>query len=241
MKKFYFLFLVLFITARVNSQDTITFPKEKNQGKDIIMIDIFQDMWQNVPSDVDVRAINQGISLNAMLNRPFGKSNFSISLGVGVSSHNLYSDAIPILGRNAAEQPDGNTVFASLGNYYAKKVEYSINKINLTYINIPIELKFKTRAERNKRFRVSLGFKIGYNISNHTKYKGDDVIEGTSDQVVIKKSNIKNINDWNYGVVGRIGYGRFNLMTYYSLAKIFDKGKGPQVYPISIGLTIIPF
>ncbi len=241
MKKFYFLVIVFIYNVNIYAQDTIKFSAEKNTGKDIVIFDIYQDLWQNVPANVNVRTINQGINLYAMLNRPIAKSDFSISFGIGVSSHNLYSDAIPVLSRNYSGLPDGNTIFQTLGNYYAKKVEYSINKINLTYIDIPIELKFKTKKERNKRFRASVGFKIAYNISNHTKYRGDDVMENTGDQVVIKKSNIKNINDWNYGLIGRIGYGKFNLMTYYSLSKIFDKDKGPQIYPVSIGLSIIPF
>ena len=241
MKKNYFLLVILFFTISAYSQDTLRFQKEKNQGKDIIMLDVFNDFWQDVPSDVNVRTINQGVAFYAMLNRPIATSDFSVALGIGVSSHNFYSDAIPILSRNSANQPDGNTIFESLGNYYNKPVAYSINKMNLTYIEIPIEIKYKTIAERNKRFRISVGFKIGYNISNHTKYRGEDVIENTSEQVVIKKSNIRNINDWNYGIIGRLGYGRFNLITYYSLSKIFEKDKGPQMYPISIGLTITPF
>lgn len=241
MKKYYLFIIILFISIRVSSQDTITFAKEKNQGKDLIIFDVFQDLWQDVPSNVNLRAINQGANFYVMYNRPIKTSNFSIALGIGVSSHNLYSDAIPVLERNNLGEPTGNTIMTTLGNYYQKSVAYSINKINLTYIDIPIELRFKTRAERNKRFRASLGFKIGYNISNHTKYKGEDIIENTSEQVVIKKSNIRNVSDWNYGVIGRIGYGRFNLMTYYSLSKIFEKDKGPQIFPISVGLSIIPF
>ncbi len=240
--KIYYLFLfILFISLRASSQDTITFTKEKNQGKDLIIFDIYHDFWQEIPSNVNVRAINQGVNMYAMLNRPIKTTNFSIALGIGLSSHNLYSDAIPVLERNQSNQPTGNTIFTTLGNYYQKTVEYKINKINLSYIDIPIELRFKTRAERNKRFRASLGFKIGYNVSNHTKYKGEDVIENTSEQVVIKKSNIRNVSNWNYGIIGRIGYGRFNLMTYYSLSKIFEKGKGPQIFPISVGLSIMPF
>lgn len=241
MKNYYLLIIFVFISFQVSSQDTITFTKDKNQGKDLIIFDIYQDFWQQIPSNVDLRGINQGVNLYVMFNRPIKTTNFSVALGIGVSSHNLYSDAIPVLERNSMGEPTGNTVMTTLGNYYQKSIAYSINKINLSYIDIPVELKFKTRAERNKRFRVSLGFKIGYNFSNHTKYKGEDVIENTSEQVIIKKSNIRNVSDWNYGIIGRIGYGRFNFMTYYSLSKIFEKDKGPQIYPISVGLSIIPF
>ena len=128
-----------------------------------------------------------------------------------------------------------------MNDYYKKNVDYSTNKINLTYIDFPIEIKFKTRAERNKRFKASIGFKIGYKISNHSKYRGEDVIENTNDVITLKKSDIKYINMWNYGITARLGYGRYNIMVYYYLAKMFEKDKGPQIYPISVGISITPF
>ena len=233
--------LLFFIFFNTYSQDTIRFEKEKNTNKDILIIDLYNDIWQDVPSTVNVRTINQGINVYLMINKPIRNSNISLTTGIGISSHNLYSDAIPVLGRDVNTNPDGVTKFVTLGDYFLKPVSYKINKINLTYIDIPIEIKYKTRAERKKRFNCSIGFKIGYNVSNHTKFKGEDIVEDTDDIVVIKKSNIRNISDWNYGIIARIGYGRFKINSYYSLAKIFDKGKGPQIYPISVGLSFSPF
>ena len=117
---------------------------------------------------------------------------------------------------------------------------YKTNKLNLTYLDLPIELKFKTRDAHNRQLKFSFGFKIGYELSDHTKYVGDDVDEKTTDQVTIKKGNIKNINNWNYGVTARVGKGVFNLMAYYSLSKIFNND-GPQMYPISVGISITPY
>jgi hypothetical protein len=240
MKNIIFIISFLLLGNSIFSQDTITFKPEKNINKDVFLFDLYTDLWQDVPSNVKVREINQGVNAYFMLNRPIKTTNFSLAFGIGVSSHNFYSDAIPILGRNALNQLDGTTTLVTLGNYYTKAVNYSINKVNVTYIDIPLELRFKTREDRKKRINISAGFKIGYNISNHSKYKGDDVIEETDDQVIIKKSNIKNISDWNYGIVGRLGYGNLRFMVYYSLSKLFDENKGPQMYPISIGITFSP-
>ena len=234
MKTYIALIILILISFSGFSQDSIIQKHEKNNGKDILILDLFTDLWQDVPTNVNVRAINQGVNIYAMLNYPIANSNFSLAAGLGVSSHNFYSDATPIIG-------ESGTSFIKLDEKHQKKVDYSINKINVTYIDIPIEIKFKTRAERSKRFKASIGCKIGYNISNHTKYRGEDVIENTSDYITLKKSNIKNINDWNYGITARIGYGRYNLMAYYSLSKLFEKNKGPQIYPISIGISITPF
>ncbi len=242
MKTYLALIILIFISFCGFSQDSITFkPKlEKNEGKDILIFDLFTDLWQDVPAVAKVRTINQGINIYAMLNFPIANSNFSLAAGLGISSHNFYSDAMASI-RDTSGLLTGKTEFYKLNDVYKKNIDYSINKINVTYIDIPIELKFKTRAERNKRFKASIGFKIGYNISNHSKYRGEDVIENTSDYITIKKSNIKYINNWNYGLTARIGYGMYNLMAYYSMSKLFEKSRGPQIFPISIGVSITPF
>ena len=229
-------------TDNINlNDDTLRFPKEKNKGNDMFILDFYQDMWQKVPSNIKVRDINQGFSFFIMKNYPISTSNFSFAWGLGFSSHNFYSDGVPALGRDGLGKPDGTTVFQTLGTYYNQIVDYKINKLNITYLEIPLELKFKTRASHNRMLKFSLGVKVGYEISNHTKYKGNDVIEKTDDQVTIKKYDIKNINKWNYAVTARIGRGMFNLVGYYSLSKIFDKDMGPQMYPISVGISITPY
>ncbi len=239
--KLYLTFIILTIlTLNAFTQESINSKPEKNNGKDIFIFDLFTDFWQDVPAVAKNRAINQGVDFYAMLNFPISTSNFSLTTGLGVSSHNFYSDALPSI-RDLNGLITGKTEFYKLNDFYKKNVDFSINKINATYIDIPIEIKFKTRAERNKRFKASVGFKIGYNISNHSKYRGEDVIENTSDVITLKKSDIKYFNNWNYGITARMGYGRYNLMAYYSLAKLFEKDKGPQIYPISVGISITPF
>jgi hypothetical protein len=241
MKKYLFLIVLTSLLLNGFSQETNLINPEKNKGKDLLIIDFFTDLWQNVPAVANVRAINQGINAYTMLNFPIGFTNFSLAGGIGISSHNFYSDVI-ILSRDVSNQQlTGTSEFMKLGDYYGRKIDYSINKLNITYLDIPLEIKFKTRAERNKRIKASVGFKIGCNFSNHTKYRGEDVIENTSDVITFKKSNIKYVNKWNYGITGRIGYGRYNIMVYYSFSKIFEKDKGPQIYPVSIGISITPF
>ncbi len=221
--------------------DTLRFPKEKNKGKDMFIIDFYQDIWKDVPTNIKVRDINQGFSFYIMKNHPIGTSNFSFAWGLGFSSHNFYSDGVPALGRDNLGNPIGTTIFQTLGIYYNQLVDYKINKLNITYLEIPLEIKFKTRGQHNRQLKFSVGVKVGYEMNNHTKYKGNDVIEKTDDLVTIKKYGIKNINNWNYAVTARIGRGWINFVGYYSLSKMFDKDMGPQMYPISLGISITPY
>ncbi len=236
MKSHLVLIVLIIFTLKGFSQDTISLTSKKNKGHDFFMVDLFTDIWQDVPDEADNRVINQGVNVYFMLNLPIGKTNFSLNSGIGVGSHNFYSDADPEI-----NQLTGRTDFIKLKNKYKEDIDYNVNKINITSIDIPFEIKFKTRADRNKRFKASIGCKLGYNFSNHTKYRGEDVIEGTKDVITLKKSNIKYLNTLNYGITARIGYGMYNLMAYYSFSKLFEKDKEPQMYPISIGISITPF
>ena len=146
---------------------------------DKFIVDVFHDLWQDVPATVDLRAIQQGISLSAMYDINLFESNFSIAAGLGINCHNFYSNAVPTRKFQDANDPiiSAKTIFVPLNQYYGKEIDYDCNKISLTYLEIPLEFRFKTNPANDRPFRISLGAKVGYNINNHTKYKGEDVVE----------------------------------------------------------------
>ena len=82
-------------------------------------------------------------------------------------------------------------------------------------------------------FRFSIGGKIGYMVNNHIKF--------VSEGLKIKSYNIKDVNPLRYGVTARVGYKMYNLFVYYSLSTLFEKDKGTEMAPLSIGISIIPF
>lgn len=195
------------------------------KGKFSTGISIYTDLWQGIPEGMDNRTINQGVSYFLMYNHQFGKSNFSGAIGVGMGNHNLYSNTI--IGTDTA----GKTVFTPI-----EGVDYKKSKLSLTYLDFPVELRFKTK----KKFRLAAGFTAGVNLDSHSKYKGDD-LGGTNDKVKIKRKDIKNLETWRYGVTGLIGYKWFNVIVFYSLTNVFKEDQGPEIYPISIGISLRPF
>ena len=117
-------------TTNVLKDDTLRFPKDKNKGKDIIIFDVYSDIWEKTPNNISVRTIDQGIDFYLMINRPISTSNFSIAYGLGISSHNFYSDGVPVLERDANGTPTGKTIFETLGSHYQTTVNYKTNKLN---------------------------------------------------------------------------------------------------------------
>jgi hypothetical protein len=162
------------------------------------------------------------------------ESSIYLAGGIGISTHNMYSDNyiddVKADSISFLQIPDGTS--------------YKKSKISLAYIDVPLEFRIKT----DKGFRIAFGFKFGFNINAHQKYKGNrfEVLEnGTviTDEVNVKEKekDISQIESWRYGPTFRIGYKWFNVTVYYQLSKVFKVDKGPQLYPISIGIAVIPF
>jgi hypothetical protein len=159
-----------------------------------------------------------------MYNLQLAETNSSFSFGLGVDNHNLYSNT-------RIENIHGDTIkFIPITDVYQR------SKINLTYLSVPLEFKIRLKSE----IKFSVGFKIRYLISSKDKYIGD-VPGEPKGKTNVKRKKISRTEDYAYGFTLRFGYKSFNLFGYYQLSNIFKKGKGPQMYPISVGLTITPF
>lgn len=183
--------------------------------------DVFTDIWMNHPEGADVRTINQGANFFGMYNYPLGDSDFSFAFGIGMGFHNLYSKSI-------IEDIKADTiVFMPLPDSLPMKR----TKLGLSYIDVPLEFRFKTPS----KFRLAVGVKVGYLIDAKTKYKfakGD----------IEKLKQVNNVEKFRFGPTIRVGYSWVSLYAYYSVTEIFRKGKGPRnLYPISVGVTFLPF
>ena len=186
--------------------------------------EVYQDFWMNWPAKMNVRAINQGGGAFVTYNIPFGTSPVSFAIGAGIGVHNLYSNT------TINDIKADTTVFTRIPD----TIDYKKSKLGLTYLDFPMELRF---VAKNK-VRFSVGVKLGYLLDAKTKYKGDN-LEG--DQITVKYRKVDNIDKFRFGPTIRIGYSWFQVYGYFSVTKIFDKGFGPDLYPISVGITFMPF
>jgi len=226
MKKIVFLFIFALFALHSFSQDI----DESTRKKFSIVVDLFTDIWVDVPPQVDVRTINQGVNVAGLYDYRFRKSNYSFAFGFGLGCHNFFS--------NSFSEVDsiGDSHLIPISTLYPG-TSYKKNKISFSYFDIPIEFRLRTKDE----FRASLGFKMGFLIDSHTKYKGDDYIFGTNDQIHVKFKDVYNIEKFRYGFTARFGWKYINVTAFYSLTGLYKKGKGPELYPISVGISLMPF
>lgn len=209
--------------------------KESTIRKFNIGVGMYTDIWQGQPPGMDTRTINQGAQVFGMYTYRVKESSVYFAGGIGVAWHNLFSNTII---------PDVRADSISFLPIPTDDMGYKKSKISLGYVEVPIEIRIKTE----KGFRIAFGFKFGYLMSAHTKYKGnrytvDANNDFTSDKVDVKEKemNIQRVEPWRYGPTFRVGYKWFNLTAYYQLSKLFTPDKGPALYPISLGFAIIPF
>lgn len=232
MKKITLIIVSLFFAVSINAQDAqdVSGAAKKLPKGERLLIGVYQDMWQDMPNDIDLRTINQGFTVSTMFDFPIKSSNFSLAPGIGVGVHNLFSDAM-------IPANSDSTVFSPIPD----SISYDNNKLTLSYLDVPFEIRYRTKHEKkSKQFKIAIGGKVGLLLASHTKYKGDSFAEKNT-KVKQKEFDIDNTENLRYGLTFRVGRGVWNLFGYYSLSKVFKDEKGPEIYPISAGIMLTPF
>jgi hypothetical protein len=192
--------------------------------------DLYSDIWINKPEGIKISAINRGINFFMLYNIPLGKSDLTFSPGAGLSCHNMYSDAFVVVDTlNVSNLIPFDSLYPGLS--------YKKNKLTASYFDIPFEFIYTPHSG----LRLALGFKVGFLLQTHTKYKGDDYFNNTNTTVKTKVLKIRNIDPYHYGVLARIGWRWINVYGYYSFSTLFSSGFGPQMYPISVGISVVPY
>jgi len=114
---------------------------------------------------------------------------------------------------------------------------YGKNKLRTTYVKIPLLLEFNTSLESKKTIHIAGGVEGGFKLRSKTIQEYE--FEGEEYEVDVKGHY--NVKPWKLNAVGRIGYKNFTLFANYGLTTLFEKDKGPEMYPFEVGITIVGF
>ena len=237
MRRINLLILCFLCTVMVFSQENqakSTVKKEKKQlfnkpvlFKDRIVFDFFSSIW-SIPSELNIKQkpVNFGFNGGFMFDLPVKKNHpFSFGLGLGVTNHNLYSNA----------RWYGDTAHQTAVT--AVDVKYSKNKITFTNINIPFELRYR---HHNSGFKISAGVRIGLMADIHTKYFGS-ARDRSDGKELIKDYDVPNRTKIPVEFTFKTGWKFVSLNFSYMITKMFEVDNGPQIYPMSFGITLCPY
>jgi hypothetical protein len=160
-----------------------------------------------------------------------GKGKFSFNPGLGLGMERFkFKDA-----KTPAYDADGDL------QMQAPLTGTTKSQLIANYLDAPIEFRFNANPyDPNRSFKAAIGFRPGLLISAHTKQK----YEQDGDVMKLKDKRQWNLNNFRYGVYGRIGVGNFNVYSYYNLSTYFQEGKGIQgsdINVLTVGISLAGF
>ncbi|WP_223649779.1 porin family protein [Hymenobacter psoromatis] len=120
-----------------------------------------------------------------------------------------------------------STVLETSGRQYQK------TKLATSTLTVPLMLQLNTHG--HSHFRLGAGGFVGYRLASWTKLKYFE--EGTTYKD--KDYGSYNLNDWQYGLQGTIGFKTLTFFAKYSLNPLFRDGQGLQAQTLSFGLRLL--
>ncbi len=149
------------------------------------------------------------------------ENNFALVTGLGFSFSDYRFDQ-PI----TVEKQDGVLVPVSLEGYGNLKK----SKLTMSYLTAPLLLEAKTPLRMGgSKLYLAGGVIGGLHIGSHTKYKYDGNKE--------KYRGNFNLAQFKCDLTGRIGFGDLCLFVNYGLTPLFKNDKGPELYPLMLGVS----
>lgn len=205
--------------------DEFNIKKYKGEPGDRLIIEINRTAWLGAPSDIKPNWRSLGMNFAFLFDKPIGRSSFSFGYGIGIFSHNFHSNADFIYKLDSVSK--GVTTILQ-----PKTIPYKTNSYNEKILEIPLELRFRSKTDR--KFKMELGVKGGYVINDFRK-----MVDGDGK---IRVYNTKNINHFRYGVNFRIGFEQICFTACYYISEVFIKDRGVNgLNMYSFGIAIIPY
>ncbi len=193
-----------------------------------------KDGKMEVPNGYEFLDLNTGKSVTVSLNLlqknfQLGHSNVWFFTGLGVTWNNYRFDKNVNLS-SAADTISGGFDTTSTHNY-------SKSKLTATYLTMPLMFEVFTSKKNKNAFHIGAGAMLGYKIGSHTKTKFTE--DGSTEKP--KQYDDFYLNPFRYGARVAIGYRKFNVFADYYASTLFRDKKGPELYPVSVGITMTGF
>lgn len=139
------------------------------------------------------------------------------------------------LNKNTTIQQSANGVILPQTLYFDSNQK---SKLSSVYLNVPLLFEFQIPINHYaNRFYTSAGIIGSKRLSSHTKIK----YRKGGEKQKLKIPGSYAIPDYKLAASIRMGYRWINLYASYDLEPLFDKSKGPELTPWSVGIALIQF
>jgi hypothetical protein len=176
--------------------------------------------------------LNTGKSWNMNLNFAQYSINlinnkFGIVTGLGLEWNYYRFD-----NNNTIRKDDNGVIEEDADTYFNYNIDKS--KLSTTYATVPILLEWHSSASQSRGVVIAAGVIGGGKLGSNTKI----VYKENGDTNKDKRRDDYNLSPFRYGVTARIGVGDWLIYGNYYLTSLFEKNKGPELYPFSIGIAL---
>lgn len=227
MRKIPVIFLFLFsVLGGFSQSEQETGKDAKPPRQDRLILDLFHDNWLDKPDSIKTKWYSYGVAVSMLYDHPLGKSNFSFAGGADIACHNVRNNA------KIAEVYD-STISDNYSVFVPITTKFKKNKISTNYMDAVAELRFRTNPDkRGYSWKFSVGGRYGFLVNVHDMYK-----DGTGKY---KTYIFPNVTEKRYGAHFRAAYGKIGIFGFYSLTNLFEKKRGIEVIPFSVGVSVMP-
>ena len=159
-------------------------------------------------------------SVNIGFTRHFG---LAASLGVSINKYRFDHN------NNITKDDEG-----VIGPLYPEEgITYSKSKLVTTYAILPLILETQIPlANPNRTINIGAGVIGAAKLGSHSK-----VVYYTGGKQKDKDKDDFSLNTFRWGATGRVGYEFFQIYGTCYFTSMFEKGKGPELYPFEVGIA----
>lgn len=151
--------------------------------------------------------------------------HFGLVTALGVNFNNYRFDG------NNSVIVDGEGVITP--SYPADPIRYDKSKLATVYGILPVMLEVQIPVSYSNTINLGAGVIGAVKLGSHTK-----VVYHNDGKQKEKNRDDFNLNVLRYGVTARAGYEMVQVYGTCWLSPMFEKGRGPELYPFEVGLAL---
>jgi hypothetical protein len=176
------------------------------------------------------KSINVGINfLQYSIGLQQKKNNIGLVTGMGLNISNFRFDSPYLLTKNTTT----GITEGVLSERSMKK-----NKLVTSSLMVPLMLEFQAPSNNQEhRVFLAMGGYGALKLGSHTKMVYSDGEKPRIDKV---HSDL-NVRPLSYGLTARAGYRFLKVYANYDLVSLFESNRAPEVFPFTVGLTLVNF
>ena len=157
---------------------------------------------------------------------PFAKNNLAFVTGLGMTWNRYH------LSENESFQKEnGEVVILSNPN----DRNYSKTRLGVNSFTLPLLLEWQSKGKKSSRFFISAGAVGAFNYTSASKVK---YVNSSGKKQKEKLASDLYVRPLSVDFLVQAGFGDCGLYAKYSPLELFENGKGPEVYPVSLGIMM---